>query len=185
MVTWVNIGSGKDLLPDGTKSLPEPILTYHQLVSWQLHDNLFPGSTNDANMFEMFENYIIKITTAYPRGQFSMQKHIVLNMTNLFVKEISIEHCTMCPCLWYRINCLYNGLAMKNHPAIMYNKQQLWQFVSWIYTCTSRRWSEWHKVRYMITGEWDMRYIYNCCQRKKCHQRKKCYVINDMFAIRH
>ena len=26
---WVNIGSGSDLLPDGTKSLPEPMLTYH------------------------------------------------------------------------------------------------------------------------------------------------------------
>ena len=26
---WVNIGSGNGLLPDGTKPLPEPILTYH------------------------------------------------------------------------------------------------------------------------------------------------------------
>ena len=32
MVTeiWVNIGSGNGLLPDGTKPLPEPILTDHQ-----------------------------------------------------------------------------------------------------------------------------------------------------------
>ena len=27
---WVNIGSGNGLLLDGTKLLPEPILTYHQ-----------------------------------------------------------------------------------------------------------------------------------------------------------
>ena len=27
---WVNIGSGNGLLPDGTKSLPEPMLTDHQ-----------------------------------------------------------------------------------------------------------------------------------------------------------
>ena len=27
---WVNIGSGNGLLPDGTKPLPEPLLTYHQ-----------------------------------------------------------------------------------------------------------------------------------------------------------
>ena len=27
---WVNIGSGNGLLPDGTKPLPEPMLTYHQ-----------------------------------------------------------------------------------------------------------------------------------------------------------
>ena len=26
----VNIGSGNGLLPDGTKLLPEPMLTYHQ-----------------------------------------------------------------------------------------------------------------------------------------------------------
>ena len=28
---WVNIGSGNGLLPDGTKPLPEPMLTDHQL----------------------------------------------------------------------------------------------------------------------------------------------------------
>ena len=27
---WVNIGSGNGLLPDGTKPLPQPMLTYHQ-----------------------------------------------------------------------------------------------------------------------------------------------------------
>ena len=27
---WVNIGSGNGLLPDGTKPLPEPMLTYHR-----------------------------------------------------------------------------------------------------------------------------------------------------------
>ena len=32
MATWiyVNIGSGDGLLPDGTKPLPEPMLTYRQ-----------------------------------------------------------------------------------------------------------------------------------------------------------
>ena len=28
--TWVNIGSGNGLLPDGTKPLPEPMLTDNQ-----------------------------------------------------------------------------------------------------------------------------------------------------------
>ena len=28
---WVNIGTGNGLLPDGTKPLPEPILTFHNL----------------------------------------------------------------------------------------------------------------------------------------------------------
>ena len=27
---WINIGSGNGLLPDGTKPLPEPMLTLHQ-----------------------------------------------------------------------------------------------------------------------------------------------------------
>ena len=31
MEIWVNIGSGNGLLPDGTKPLPEPMLTDHQL----------------------------------------------------------------------------------------------------------------------------------------------------------
>ena len=27
---WVNIGPGNGLMPDSTKPLPEPMLTYHQ-----------------------------------------------------------------------------------------------------------------------------------------------------------
>ena len=30
-MNWTNIGSGNELLPDGTKPLPEPMLTYRQL----------------------------------------------------------------------------------------------------------------------------------------------------------
>ena len=30
MEIWVNSGLGNGLLPDGTKPLPEPMLTYHQ-----------------------------------------------------------------------------------------------------------------------------------------------------------
>ena len=41
-IIWVNIGSGNGLLPDGTKPLPEPMLTYHQsglvaFTQWQFH----------------------------------------------------------------------------------------------------------------------------------------------------
>ena len=36
---WVNIGSGNGLLPEGTKPLPKPMLTYHQLgsaaITWE------------------------------------------------------------------------------------------------------------------------------------------------------
>ena len=39
MVTksWVNIGSGNGLLPDGTKPLPETMLIYHQQVSSDIY----------------------------------------------------------------------------------------------------------------------------------------------------
>ena len=30
MEIWVTIGSGNGLLPDGTKQLPEPMMTFHQ-----------------------------------------------------------------------------------------------------------------------------------------------------------
>ena len=32
---WVNIGTGNASLPGSTKSLPEPMLTYHQYLSHQ------------------------------------------------------------------------------------------------------------------------------------------------------
>ena len=34
---WVNIGPGNGLLPDDTKPLPEPMLTYHQLGICSIH----------------------------------------------------------------------------------------------------------------------------------------------------
>ena len=34
---WVNIGSGNDLLPDGNKPLPEPMLTDHQWSPSDIH----------------------------------------------------------------------------------------------------------------------------------------------------
>ena len=49
MVTeiWVNIGSGNGLLPDGTKPLPEPMLTYHQQDSVEITN--FTASAQDIN----------------------------------------------------------------------------------------------------------------------------------------
>ena len=43
---WVNIGSGNGLLPDGTKPLPEPMLTYHQygpvaFIGWHYHEKIW------------------------------------------------------------------------------------------------------------------------------------------------
>ena len=57
MVTkiWVDIGLGNGLVPDGTKPLPEPMLTY-QWVLWWSHDSSFPGNIHDINLKDEFEN---------------------------------------------------------------------------------------------------------------------------------
>ena len=38
---WVNIGSGNDLLPDGTKSLPEPMLLFISKDLWHSCEDNF------------------------------------------------------------------------------------------------------------------------------------------------
>ena len=58
----VNIGSGNGLLHDGTKPLPEPMLTDHEwssvtFILGQFHKRC------------LFENYIFKISFKFPRGQ--------------------------------------------------------------------------------------------------------------------
>ena len=58
-----NIGSGNGLLPDGTKPLPEPMLTYHQRGSvaffWeQVSQELLKVSIQDMSLkIWHFENY--------------------------------------------------------------------------------------------------------------------------------
>ena len=63
MKTSVNIGLGNGLLPDSTKPLPEPILTYHESHSvtfmwWQFHRRYLSywSSTNKLKFF--FLNFI-------------------------------------------------------------------------------------------------------------------------------
>ena len=43
---WVNIGSGNGMLPDGTKPLPEPMLTDHQ---WSQLTFILGQLTRDAS----------------------------------------------------------------------------------------------------------------------------------------
>ena len=48
--TWVNIASGNGLLPDGTKPLPEPMLTYYcPMGLWHSANTNFTGSARDIN----------------------------------------------------------------------------------------------------------------------------------------
>ena len=55
---WINIGSGNGLVPDGTKPLPEPMLTDHQwspvtYISGQFHKRCLNHQSNfpEANEF--------------------------------------------------------------------------------------------------------------------------------------
>ena len=63
---WVNIGSGNRLLPDGTKPLPEPMLTYHQRHSFEVN---FTIDTSAINHWNYLETYLSKIPFKSPRGQ--------------------------------------------------------------------------------------------------------------------
>ena len=59
---WVNIGSGSGLLPDGTKPLPEPMLTI--LISDVLWDS--PRTNFIARVqTTMFENYGFQIIATF------------------------------------------------------------------------------------------------------------------------
>ena len=50
----VNTGSGNGLLPDGTKPLPEPMLTYHQLVPVAFIYDIIIRRFEDANHLDYY-----------------------------------------------------------------------------------------------------------------------------------
>ena len=55
---WVNTGPGNGLLPDGTKPLPESMLTYHQhIVQWYPSESNFTRDTPAINHWIKLENY--------------------------------------------------------------------------------------------------------------------------------
>ena len=73
MVTeiWVNIGSGNGLLPDGTKPLPDPMLTDHQwgpvtFILGQFHKRCL---NNQSLCENPCEKYIYKISFKFPKDQ--------------------------------------------------------------------------------------------------------------------
>ena len=50
---WVSSGSGNGLLPDGTKPLPELMLTYHQMYSWHSPEDSFTTSACELLMHKI------------------------------------------------------------------------------------------------------------------------------------
>ena len=59
---WVNIGSGNGLLPDGTKPLPEPVLTDHQ---WSPVTFILGQFYNRSQILQPITEIHLKIT--YPK----------------------------------------------------------------------------------------------------------------------
>ena len=58
---WVNISSANGLLPDGTKPLPEPILTYHQrdALAFSSQDNIYWNTqANNPHVIKNLHTYI-------------------------------------------------------------------------------------------------------------------------------
>ena len=58
---WVHIGSGNVVLPDGTKPLPEPMLTYSSR-------GIIIRGYEDSNQLNKIEHCIFKTTYRFPRG---------------------------------------------------------------------------------------------------------------------
>ena len=58
----VNIGSGSELLPDGTNPLAEPMLTCRLAFTW----DVLTESARNINDRNVFENHTFKITALFP-----------------------------------------------------------------------------------------------------------------------
>ena len=70
---WVNIGSGNSLLPDGTKLLPEPILTY-DIINWMRPIGIELRAISQKllsvyHSHKVLENYLFENSAAFLRGQ--------------------------------------------------------------------------------------------------------------------
>ena len=74
---WVNIGSVNGLLPDGTKSLPEPILTQVEL-------NIHRRATSQ----HVFRDYSFKITTITLRDHWVMPRAVVMHNGCMIVSQL-------------------------------------------------------------------------------------------------
>ena len=87
----VTIGSGNGLLPEGTKPLPEPMLTNHQWGLMAFTSRQFHWK---CTRFE-FENNYFKITAASPRGQWvKSANNVFLQTGSLLTFQVSLYHVT-------------------------------------------------------------------------------------------
>ena len=118
---WVNIGSGNDLLPDGTKPLPEPMLTHLQISPmtfiWRhiiirsldvkipinktrlkiVLLKLIPdlAGTNELKWLQFGLCWLLLVNL----GKFESCKIQIKNYNHSAVWQPSRQHCSLCLCL--------------------------------------------------------------------------------------
>ena len=88
---WINVGSGNGLLPDDTKPLPEPMLTYHQLgpikfIWWQFYKR-YPAINHFFVWKSLPSNLPVDIELDHiPPGLFSSVVNPVTPLFNTLTK---------------------------------------------------------------------------------------------------
>ena len=103
---WVNIGSGNGLLPDGTKPLPEPMLTDHQwspvkFISGQFHKRCLNHQSlksvwklHICNFIQISQRQWVKLNWG-PGGRFK-NEYELLNLRALKISMLYENHIFQC-----------------------------------------------------------------------------------------
>ena len=111
---WVNIGSGNGLLPDGTKPLPEPMLTYHQRGSVALSWEQFHRKCSRYQFVKLVWNYNFKIISTFPRGQWVKYCNSLQSISN---------------CMFFSLRCW--GHKKANNLQGTFSNALFWKKISW------------------------------------------------------
>ena len=87
---WVNISSGNGLLPDGTKPLPEPMLTFHNLTPVTFISGLFHKRCLNHQSLKSIWKLHLKFYWNSPGAGQWVNKHANINDIVSVEKEVII-----------------------------------------------------------------------------------------------
>ena len=96
---WVNIGSGNGLLPDGTKSLPEPMLTDHQWSPAEM------CSERDSPLKRLYRRTHAKLTRLAGSGQLVWATGCELSLALIHARQPAWPGETSETILWVARTC--------------------------------------------------------------------------------
>ena len=115
---WVNIGSGNGLFPDGTKPLPEPMLTDHQ---WSPETVILGQAISQVMPQPSVTKICLKITYVKFNSNFPRVNKLKFVFMFGYGLLVDIDECSSAPCLhgatcndgvnMYNCTCVsgYNG----------------------------------------------------------------------------